>query len=284
LMVVAGYSISWILLPGYYTSAFPFFVIIIVAAGCATLRAAAALGPSARRAALGLVLAALTAHAVQGLAHGLWQVGLRHTASLGQPLSVTRLACWLEQATGPEDRVLDFYPLNALAARRRLPDGFEPAVQLKNWYALPPERQALIGAIALPELRALVADGRVPVIIDNDVASSLTDPFLPDYRADLARNYVLAGSLGGSVAPQHAWVEKRWLAGRGGTLPPFPSDEATRANLTLLRSEGASRFLAALADDLWHSVATLPRDVAASLARLLGASWEARCKGYMAHD
>lgn len=283
-MVVAGYSLSWILLPSYYISAFPFFAVITVICGQSALRRARQTGRLAGQAAMAVVAGLLVLHGVQGLAHWAWQVGLRHTASLGQPLSVNRLACWIERATGPDDRILDFYPLNALAAHRRLPLGFEASVQMKNWYALTPESQKLIRAITLNELIALVAEAQVPMVIDNNVASSLTDPFMPNFRNDLERNYVLVGRVGGTVAPQDVWVERRWLDQKQAPLPVLPKDEASRVNLSLLHSDGAASFFWALAEDLSHSARTLPRDIAASLARLVGLGWPARCGDYVMVD
>lgn len=277
---VAGYSVSWILLPSYFVSAYPFFAVVAVICGQAVLKRAVEAGRGPGRAATALVVAVLAVHGLQGILHGAWQLGLRRTGSMGQPLSVIPMGCWLERATDPGDRILDFGPVNTMIAGRQVPDGFEPAAQMKNWFWLDPKVSKQIHAISLGDFQQLVRGAIVPVVIDSEAARSVTNLYFPDYRAALERNYRHVGSLGGG-APQHAWVERRWLDARGGMLPAFPADTVTRANLTLLRTEGKAAFAAALADDLADSLRRLPRDVAGSLARLFGADWDTRCGQFM---
>lgn len=285
LPILAGYAAApWSFqVPGYLIATYPLSVIIMVGLGATLVARLQAAGPDFARPRqwmkAGIILL-VGLHTLQGVAHGAWQVLFRNAASLGQPLTVARLACWVEEATSPDEQILSLHPILAMLSHRRVPTGLEAGAQLKYWYQFPTEKTGSLPLMSPESLRSLIAQESVPVIVDDSQFESvyLRVPQLAGFSALLADHYINVGRFGGELFPMTVHVSKRWLARRPAPLPPFPVEEGTKTRMSALRSGSLETALGAIASDIARSLGTLPRDIRQAFARLAGASHAARCE------
>ena len=280
-IVLAYLAAPWSFqVPGYLVATYPLSVVMMVSLVgdmLAALRSGSS--PSAYKWAKAAVVFLVVIHSGQGLAHGAWQVLFRNAESLGQPMTVAKMACWVEKSLAPDEQLLVLHPIVALLARRDIPPGLEPGGQLKYWYRFTPEKVASLPLASPQSLRSIVAEGKVPLVIDDSQFAGLHQRLdvLADFYDLLAQRYERLGDVGGTMFPETIYVRTDWLASRTEPLPPLPADEDTKMRLALLRAGKVQEFTDAVLHDLSHSVATLPRDIERAWARLRDADYGARC-------
>ncbi len=196
-----------------------------------------------------------------------------------QVMTATKVACWLETETSENDRVINFYALPTVIAKRKLPDGMSLAGQLHGWLGLPEKTLHKLGAKTVPEIEATLRSGNIPVVINDSVGESFRQAGLTGLPEILKEKYVSLGTVGGAQSPYQLYFEKSRYAQRNGRIN-IPSDlNLNKANLSVLREKGPSKFLEAVLADVALSVSMLPKDIMSSFARLFGRSFEQRCGG-----
>jgi hypothetical protein len=213
-------------------------------------------------------LAVLAPYCAMGVAHGAWQVLLRHNGGFTMPTTQAAAACWLRAAVPPGRAVFAAWPAALPAAGRMLPAGLESAGVSKAWYYLDPEVSDRIGLPSRARLASLFASGEVPVILDDTVIDILDRPYMPGLISVIDANYTGIGAIGDGRFAIRVLVHRSVDA---AGLPPLPRLSATNADMALLREQGALAFASALGRDLGASLIRLPADVAASARRIVGA-------------
>lgn len=250
----------------YFNFAFPLLVFAVIGLAVEGLSNAP---PFLRH----FLLCGLVGYAALGGVHVAWQIVFRNTASFVQPVAVARMACWLERATAPDDRILAAWPAALAGARRHLPRGMETAGLLNAWSYLPPETLQHFGVATIDDIDQALTDGTVAILIDDTFVSGMVEGRRQTQLGiRITSNYTELGSLGGERAPARILAHKTWLARVGNAIPPVVDVAHTQATMGLLRSQGAGAFARAFFADITVSLATLPRDLVASLARIGGRS------------
>lgn len=90
----------------------------------------------------------------------------------------------------------------------------------------------------------------------------------------MTQGYTLMGQIGEQEFKRRVWVSKSWLATRTAPLPP---DEPIRFSRGKIQKTAITITLHRTVIDIARSMASLPSDLAAVVARMAGPSWDRKC-------
>lgn len=263
--MLAG-SVGWLLISSgsYLSFTYPF---LAASAGCLAGDLWRRLDRRRRRLVNIAAVVLLVPYSAMGIAHGIWQLTFRNNGGFTQPTTIAAAACWLREASHPDQPILSAWPGALVMAQRMEPRGMEAAGVLKDWYGLGEDHAGRLGILPLSQVAPLLRSGTVPIILDDNVKDIFEREIFGNIWSEAEANYTAAGIIGGGAFPLKVYVHH---SVDPATLPPLPSMDVTQANMDFLKHHGLKTFLVMAIREFGHSLATLPHDVGASVGRLTG--------------
>lgn len=208
----------------------------------------------------------------------------RNEPSIARPVTVAQVGCWLERHTSPDTVVMSYFGAAATAGGRFLPRGYEQGQGLIDafWFHLPPETAQRYRIMIWEDYRHRLLAGKIPVVVDDYYPWAYVDQPGMDLPAILQEHFHRVATTGGAF-PYTIYVHESIPT---ESLAPLPPPHALRLDTARVRQlVGEGRWSEVLRDgafDLATSLSELPRDLAGSLARAVGAGFDARCGNLLA--
>jgi hypothetical protein len=203
----------------------------------------------------------------------------RNEPSSARPVTNAQVACWIEQNTSPNAKIISHsgWPI-AAGNRHMVANWTYPSFQtiLVNW-DIDPAVAEKAHILTKEELLKLFNSQELDVFVDEKSAAYDLRKLTKINKA-IDSNYKLAATSGGAFPfdiylPNRLWREN---------LPQIPLPPTAKLTMTRLKQANVQTLVGDVVADVGSSLKLLGSDIPTTYLRLIDAPFEERCRAYLA--